>query len=95
MIFQEIGSGGNLVYLEDLNIRTNSNNLNHSETLGKWILKSESYYDEDLRDFFYTDSSKNDEKLVNERREIIKRINDEEKKFRGSNLYELLYLESF
>ena len=86
---------GNLVYLEDLNIRTNSNNLNHSETLGKWILKSESYYDEDLRDFFYTDSSKNDEKLVNERREIIKRINDEEKKFRGSNLYELLYLESF
>lgn len=86
---------GNLFYLEDLNIRTNSNNLNHSETLGKWILKSESYYDEDLRDFFYTDSSKNDEKLVNERREIIKRINDEEKKFRGSNLYELLYLESF
>ena len=86
---------GNLFYLEDLNIRTNGNNLNHSETLGKWILKSESYYDEDLRDFFYTDSSKNDEKLVNERREIIKRINDEEKKFRGSNLYELLYLESF
>lgn len=90
---------GNLFYLEDLNIRTNSNNLNHSETLGKWILKSESYYDEDLRDFFYTDSSKNDEKLVNERREIIKRINDEEKKFRkdvisidieGSNLYEIL-----
>lgn len=81
---------GNLVYLEDLNIRTNGNNLNHSETLGKWILKSESYYDEDLRDFFYTDSSKNDEKLVNERREIIKRINDEEKKFRGSNLYEIL-----
>ena len=57
--------------------------------------EEESYYDEDLRDFFYTDSSKNDEKLVNERREIIKRINDEEKKFRGSNLYELLYLESF
>lgn len=90
---------GNLVYLEDLNIRTNGNNLNHSETLGKWILKSESYYDEDLRDFFYTDSSKNDEKLINERREIIKRINDEEKKFRedvisidveGSNLYEIL-----
>jgi hypothetical protein len=91
---------GNLMYLEDLNIRTNGNNLNHSETLGKWLLKSESYYDEELRDFFYTDSSKNDEKLVSDRREIIKRINDEEKKFRedvvnvidaeSSSLYEIL-----
>jgi hypothetical protein len=91
---------GNLMYLEDLNIRTNGNNLNHSETLGKWLLKSESYYDEELRDFFYTDSSKNDAKLVSDRREIIKRINDEEKKFRedvvnvidaeSSSLYEIL-----
>jgi hypothetical protein len=90
---------GNLVYLDDLNIRTNGNNLNHSETLGRWILKSESYYDEELRDFFWIDSSKNDENLLNERRNIIKKIDDQEKKFReevlsididSSNFYEVL-----
>jgi hypothetical protein len=64
---------GSLVNVEYLGIMTVSDNLRHSETLNKWILRTEAVYDDSLRDFIHVDDSLNDQELINVRRERINR----------------------
>jgi hypothetical protein len=47
---------------------TSSRNLNYSNIFETWILRSESVYEESIDDFIYIDASKNDEKLIEERK---------------------------
>jgi len=85
---------GSLVYLEDHKIMTRAENLNYSETLNKYILKSESNFNEELKDYMYIDLSKGDSKLIEERREFITKMNSK-KKIRqweatsGSSMHEI------
>ena len=64
---------GSLVNVEYLGIMTVSDNLRHSETLNKWILRTEAVYDENLRDFIHVDDSLNDQELIDIRLERINR----------------------
>ena len=47
---------------------TTPRNLNYSNIFETWILRSESVYEESIDDFIYIDVSKNDEKLIEERK---------------------------
>jgi len=50
---------------------TTDRHLNWSETLDCWILKSESYFDDDIEDFIYKDKSKYDQTLYTNRQNFI------------------------
>jgi hypothetical protein len=69
---------GELICYDGQNYTTDRN-LNYCETLDTWILKSESYYDDDIEDYIYTDRSRYD-KFIYEAR--LKNIAD-----RNSNDY--------
>lgn len=71
---------GSLQFIPEHNLYTNRDNLNYSETLDKWLLKTESKYDEDLRDYIYNDIEKVDIKLLNDRKDFINRLLENEKR---------------
>lgn len=50
---------------------TSDKNLNYSETLGVWMLKSESVYDKLIFDFVYLDDVRNNQELILERRRLL------------------------
>jgi len=94
---------GSLVYVEGHDIMTNSDNLHHSETLGKWILRTEAVYSDELRDFIYKDDSLNDQNLINERMSFIeksiiyhqKRMEELSKKVSDLDLQELISISDY
>ena len=47
---------------------TSTQNLNYSNIFETWILRKDSIYEESIDDFIYIDASKNDEKLIEERK---------------------------
>ena len=50
---------------------TTDRHLNWSETLDCWILKSESYFDDDIQDFIYKDKSKYDQSVYDNRYNLV------------------------
>jgi hypothetical protein len=50
---------------------TGSDNCHYSETLDRYILRSESEYNEDLRDYIYTDLSRVDSNILEKRRSLF------------------------
>jgi hypothetical protein len=94
---------GSLVYVEEHGIMTNSDNLHYSETLSKWVLRTEAVYSDELRDFIYKDDSLNDQNLVNERKDFIEksriynqiRIEELSKKMSNMDLQELLSISDY
>lgn len=63
---------GELICYDGQNYTTDRN-LNYSETLDMWILKSESHFDDDIQDYIYTDNSRYDQSIYNTR---LKNISD-------------------
>lgn len=61
---------GNLVCYDGLNY-TNSSNCHYSETLDRFILRSESDYNDELRDYMYTDLSRVDSEIIENRRKLL------------------------
>lgn len=61
------------IRIEDHNIITNAENCNWSDTLNKWILRSESEWNSDLQDHVYIDQSKIDPTLIQKRKEYLKK----------------------
>jgi hypothetical protein len=94
---------GSLVYVEEHGIMTNSDNLHYSETLSKWVLRTEAVYSDELRDFIYKDDSLNDQDLINERKDFIEksriynqiRIEELSKKISDMDLQELLSISDY
>jgi hypothetical protein len=70
-------------------IFVNTRHCNYSNTLDTWILRSESSYSEDLEDYIYTDSSRNDVKLVERRLEYLEELRGGKKKKKGKELMSL------
>jgi len=60
------------IRIEDRNIVTNCNNCDWSETLDRYILKSESVWNEELQDNIYKDLSKIDPLILEERIKHVK-----------------------
>jgi hypothetical protein len=91
------------VYVEEHGIMTNSDNLHYSETLSKWVLRTEAVYSDELRDFIYKDDSLNDQNLVNERKDFIEksriynqiRIEELSKKMSDLNLQDLISISDY
>jgi hypothetical protein len=61
---------GNLVCYDGENY-TNSDNCHYSETLDRYILRSESEYNEELRDYIYTDLSRVEPEILEKRRSLF------------------------
>jgi len=78
---------GSLQFIEEHQLYTNRDNLNYSETLDRWLLKSESSYVEEINDYIYTDMGKVDIDLLNKRILYINNKNSLKKK----NPYEYLF----
>ncbi len=70
---------GNLTCYDGVNY-TNSSNCNYSETLDRFILKSESCYNEELRDYMYIDLSRVDSEIIENRRKLLSKWIESEKK---------------
>ena len=70
---------GSLQYVEYCDVYTQRDNLNYSETLDMWILKKDSEYVEDLRDYMFKDLTGVDEKLIEKRKNWVSRQIEEEK----------------
>ena len=70
---------GSLQFIVEHNIYTNRDNLNYSETLDRWLLKTESKYDEELRDYIYNDIEKVDIDLLNKIKDYINRLLENER----------------
>lgn len=83
---------GNLVCYDGLNY-TESDNCNYSETLDRFILKSESEYNNELRDYMYIDLSRVDFEILEKRRIFVK--NDENEKENNYSVDVLLQREMF
>jgi hypothetical protein len=62
---------GHLIRVEEHNISTARENLNYSETLGIYLLKTESEYSDEFRDYIYKDNSKNNFELLNVRKSFF------------------------
>jgi len=67
----------------------NTRHCNYSDTLNTWILRSESSYSEDLEDYIYTDSSRNDAKLVERRLEYLEKLRGGGEKKKNKELMSL------
>lgn len=61
---------GELICYDGVNY-TIDRNLNYSNILDTWILKTESYFDEDIEDYIYTDKSKYDYTIYEKRLKYI------------------------
>jgi len=57
---------GDLICYDGQNYTTDRN-LNYSETLDSWLLKSESHFDGDIQDYIYIDSSRYDKSIYDNR----------------------------
>ena len=57
-----------------------SRHLNYSDTLDRWILRSESTYSDELEDYVYSDYSRNDKKLVTQRLDYLAKMRGEKPK---------------
>lgn len=60
---------GTLIRVEEENVSTIRENLNYSETLGIYLLKRDSEYSEEFRDYIYKDNSRNNLELLEIRKE--------------------------
>ena len=75
---REYGYYGDIVEVDG---RTyNTRNLEFSNTLDRWILRSESTYSDDLEDYVYSDKNRNDKDLVIKRLEYLAKIRGEKPK---------------
>ena len=94
---------GSLVHVPGHDIMTSSDNLYYSDTLGKWILRTESLYSDELRDYIYKDDSLNDQNLINERKTFIEksekynkiRMEEISKKISDLDLQELISISDY
>ena len=87
---------GNLIWIDYCGIYTQRENTNYCEILDTFILKRDSQYSEELRDYIFNDISKMDSKLIEKRKDYIKRVEEQEEiqKIRMSQRMKELNIES-
>lgn len=85
---REYGYSGDIVEVDGKNY--NTRNLNYSDTLDRYILRSESTYSEELEDYVYSDFNRNDKDLMTQRLEYLAKIRAEKpnKKSESGKIFE-------
>lgn len=72
---REYGYRGDMVEIEGKDY--NTRNCYYSDTLDRWILRSEATYSDELEDYVYSDSTRNNKKLVTERLDYLAKMRGE------------------
>lgn len=73
---------GDSVYVRYLDVRTTSNNTNYSEIYDEYILSRDCRYDEEIGEYLFNEENDrfNNQEKISERREYIRKRNEEREK---------------
>lgn len=77
---------GELIWVPYLEYHTSSNNLYFSEINDTYILREDSKYDEEIGDYIFIQSDKNDESRYNDRKEYMRKQKEQDEERRSKKI---------